>query len=280
MKRIEYVIIFMENEIVNNINLKDFPEHKPRNRIKLSYKWIDTNVENLLDGGCSFGYGTRYLAEKSKNTYGIDVNKVHIAVASLRYKNIDFRFGALEKTDYESNFFDLVNLNDVLEHTNDKIQTLNEMYRVLKKGGEIIISTPHKGLFAFMDPYNYGYYLRRFFPGFYKFIYKLVRLVKEGKIPEEFNPEHTQKHEHYSLRDFINMLQQSSFRDGYSIEKVFRSGLLIEVLIMNIESILNIFLPQRISRMILKPFSWLGDVDYLIPYGILSYNIAIKVRKL
>lgn len=270
----------MDSEILKNINLKDFPEHKPRNRIKLSYKWIDANVENLLDGGCSFGYGTKLLAERSKNTFGIDVNMVHIAVASMRYKNINFKSGVLEHTDYRSEFFDLVNLNDVLEHTNDKIQTLNEMYRVLKKGGKIIITTPHKGLFAFLDPYNYGYYLRRLLPGFYKLIYKLIRFVKEGKIPEEFNPEHTQKHEHYSLKDFKAMLNQSSFHDGYKIEKVFRSGLIIEVMIMNIESILNIFLPQRVSRIILKPLSWLGDVDYWIPYGVFSYNIAIKVSKL
>ncbi|MFC2130181.1 methyltransferase domain-containing protein [Bacteroidota bacterium] len=258
---------------------KDFPEHRLGNRVKLSYKWIDGNVENLLDGGCSYGYGTRFLAEKSKNTYAIDVNETHIEVASKRYTDINFKTGILENTEYSDNFFDYIVLNDVLEHTTDKIQTLQEMYRILKPGGTIIISTPHKGMFAFIDPYNYGYNLRKFIPWLYKGLYKIIRLIKEGKIPGEFNPKHIEKHWHYSIKDFRNMLDSTGFNDNYRIEKTFRSGLFMEVLVMNLESILNIFFKQRISQFLLKPLSWLAEIDYWIPYGILSYNIAVKIKK-
>ncbi len=264
---------------VKDINLKDFPDQNLRNRIKLSYNWLEENNENLFDGGCSYGYGTRYLSQKSTNTYAIDMNKIHIAVANEKYKNINFKVGVLEDTGYEDSFFDAIVLNDVLEHTNDKIQTLSEMYRILKPGAYIIISTPHKGLFAFLDPYNYGYNLKKYLPLLYKTLYKFIRLIKERKIPKEFNPEHEQKHFHYSLKDYKEMLALSRFKNNYSIEKIFRSGLLIEVLVMNIESILNILLPQRISRFLLKPLSLLAEIDYWIPYGVLSYNIALKISK-
>jgi len=270
----------MSEELINKIDFKDFPENKLSNRVKLSYKWIDKKVERLLDGGCSYGYGTRFLAKKSINTFGIDINEIHIAVASHRYKHISFKTGVLEDTGYEDSFFDFIVLNDVLEHTSDKIGTINEMFRILKPGGEIIISTPHKGLFGFLDPYNYGYNLRKYFPWLYRGLYKFIRLIKEGSVPGDFNPEHEQKHYHYSLNDFIRMLGESSFKDNYKIEKIFRSGLLIEVLVMNLESFLNIFLPQRISQKILTPFYYLAEVDYWIPFGIFAYNIALKIKKL
>jgi 2-polyprenyl-3-methyl-5-hydroxy-6-metoxy-1,4-benzoquinol methylase len=267
-------------ERINNINLKDFPQHKLANRIKLSYKWMDKEIDKLLDGGCSYAYGTRFLAQKSKETYGIDINEIHIKVAGLRYKNINFRVGILEDTDFENEYFDFIILNDVLEHTNDKINTLNEMYRILRPEGAIIISTPHKGLFAIFDPYNYGYYLRKILPGLYKGLYKIIRLIKEGHFPKEFNPEHQQKHYHYSLQNLRKMLDSTEFKGNYKIEKKFRSGLFMEVLVMNLESFLNIFLKQRISQILLKPLSFLAEIDYWIPYGILSYNIALKIRKL
>ena len=263
----------------SGILLKDFPEHKLGNRVMLSYKWIGNNIENLLDGGCSYGYGTKYLAEKSKNTFGLDVNPVHIEVASHRYKNIHFKVGILEDTGYETNFFDVIVLNDVLEHTTDKIQTLEEMFRIIRPDGELIISTPHRGLFACFDPYNYGYNLRKYMPFLYKFLYKSIRFLKEGKTPESYNPEHEQKHCHYSLRDYRKMLDSTSFKDSYNILRVFRSGLFTEVFIMNLESFFSVFLKQRISKILLKPISWLAELDYWIPYGILSYNIAIKIRK-
>ncbi len=262
-----------------NINFEDFPEHKPGNRVKLSYKWLPEKINTLLDGGCSYGYGTKYLAEKSNKTFAIDVNPLHIYVAKQRYKHINFEVKPLEYTEFPDEYFDAIVLNDVLEHTNDKIQTLNEMYRILKPNGTLIISTPHKGLFAFLDPYNYGYFLQKYLNPVYRILFKLVRFLKEGKIPNDFNPEHKQKHYHYSLNDFHRMLNKTQFKGNYHIEKVFRSGLLIEVLVMNLESVLKIFFPQRLIGLILKPLRFVAEKDYWIPYGKLSYNIAIKVCK-
>ncbi|TAL70073.1 MAG: class I SAM-dependent methyltransferase [Bacteroidetes bacterium] len=268
--------------IKNNDDLKEFkefPEHDITNRIKLSFNWLPEGIENLLDGGCSYGYGTRFFRKKSKNVFGIDVNPKHIEIAQKRYTDINFKCCMLEHTDFASEFFDAIVINDVLEHTQDKIQSLNEMNRILQLGGTIIISTPHKGLFALLDPYNYGYYLRKWLPWVYKVTYKFIRLIKSGKIPKDYNPEHQEKHFHYSLKDYIKMLDQSGFSEKYTIEKVFRSGLFIEVFTMNLESFLNIILPMRLVRILLKPFYWISQIDYRIPYGVIAYNIAVRIKK-
>lgn len=262
-----------------NINYTEYPEQKLSGRIKFSYDNIPDEVEKLLDAGCSYGYGTKYFAEKSKETYGIDISEEHIRIARSKYPNINFSCRTTEATGFESDFFDAVVFNDVLEHTKDKIKSLSELFRVLKNNGTFIISTPNKGLFGFLDPYNYGYYLRKLLPFFYKLLYKVIRFFKEGKFPKEFNPEHLEKHYHYSLKDLKNMLDSSDFKGTYEIKKVFRSGLFIEVLTMNLEVFLSIFLKKKIRDKILKPFVLLSELDYKIPYGALAYNIAIVVVK-
>jgi 2-polyprenyl-3-methyl-5-hydroxy-6-metoxy-1,4-benzoquinol methylase len=262
------------------INFEDYPEHKLTGRGKLSFKWLHDNIANLLDGGCSYGYSTRYFKTKATATYGIDINPIHIEIAKTRYPDVNFICSGLEETGLKSDFFDAIVLNDVLEHTHDKLQTLNEMFRLLKSKGIIIISTPNKGLFGFLDPYNFGFYFRKYVPSLYKALYKIIRLIKEGKIPKEFNPAHLEKHWHYSKRDLLEMLNKSSFKNRFKVEKIFRSGLLVEVLTMNLEIILGVFIPNKILNVILKPFRFLSNLDYWICYGNFSYNIAMKIIKI
>ncbi len=256
-----------------------FPERKLGNRVKLSYKWTSEKVERLLDAGCSYGYGTKFLAEKANETWAIDINPEHIEIARSRYPRVNFAVANLERLPFEDEIFDATILNDVLEHTDDPIAALNEIYRVTKPNGFIIISVPHKGLFAFLDPYNYGYKLLKTFPSLYRRLFKLARLIKEGKAPEAPNPEHKKEHRHYSLKELERLLNASKFKDSYEIEKVFRSALLLEPLVLNLEAFGKILLKEELLNKLIKPFKYLEEIDYWIPCGPLSYNIAVKVRK-
>jgi ubiquinone/menaquinone biosynthesis C-methylase UbiE len=258
---------------------KEYPEAEMTGRLKKAFNWLPEKSGNLLDAGCSYGYGTRFFAQKAEKTYGIELNPLHIEIARSRYPYINFSLCSVENTNFQENFFDAVVMTDVLEHTNDKIKSLNELYRILRPGGVLILSTPHRGLFGFLDPYNYGYFIRKYFFGLYKFLYKIIRLLKEGKFPKEFNPEHLQKHEHYSLKDFEEMLNDSDFKEKYEIKDKFLSGLFIEVFTMIAEVFLNIFFGRKVVKALLKPLTFLSEKDYEIPYGRLSYNIALKIIK-
>ena len=79
-------------------DFESYPEHPLRGRTKLAYDWIPDRVRNLLDGGCAWGYSTRYFDLKSKQTYGIDSNDRYITVAKHRYPHIHFTAGRLENT--------------------------------------------------------------------------------------------------------------------------------------------------------------------------------------
>ena len=255
----------------------NYPESSLRERIKLAYDWIPENCQRLLDGGCAFGYGTRHFKTKAAKAWGVDPNKNYIAVAQQRYPDITFRNCGLEQTPFEAGSFDTIILNDVLEHVIDEGKVLNEMCRLLASGGTFIITTPHRGLFSFMDPDNYAYHLRTKVPWLYRWLYR----TKYGKNPaSQIKPGYEQLHRHYNRQDLIRLLNHSDFKDRYEVEVVFRSGLIAGVLAGNLYELFSLILGVKPAGALVKPLHWLADREFFIPFGPLAYNIAIRVKKL
>lgn len=101
----------------------------------------------LLDLGCGVGTIDFYLAPKVKSLIGIDVSKhaIEIAIKNSR------KFGLVKKISYFTiNFpnetinkkFDVVLCSEVLEHVlNDRL-ALTRIYKLLKKGGFLILTSP------------------------------------------------------------------------------------------------------------------------------------------
>ncbi|HDZ61451.1 MAG TPA: class I SAM-dependent methyltransferase [Candidatus Pacearchaeota archaeon] len=257
---------------IDHIN---FPESPLKGRIKWAYNKIPLKSKTLLDGGCAWGYGTRFFKKKCINTYGIDPNKDFIKIAKERYSHIKFINCGLEKTPFQNNFFDVIILNDVLEHVKDEKRVLNEMYRVLKKGGNLIITTPHKGLFSFMDSDNYVFLIRTKIPKLYKKLYKMYK----GEYPKKIRPGYEDWHKHYSVKEIVHMLNSSKFNNHFSLVKTFRSGFFIGPFVGNLQLIGDTFLGRRITSFLLKPLLILSNIDYWIPYNKLSYNLAIRLIK-
>lgn len=57
-------------------------------------------------------------------------------------REITFLEGSLDALPYEENFFDAINCLDVLEHTFDPEQVIQQFARVLKPGGKVFITAP------------------------------------------------------------------------------------------------------------------------------------------
>ena len=254
-----------------------YPETTLRDRFKLAHDWIPAGSQRILDGGCAFGCGTRHFQKGDAKVWGVDPNAEFIAIAQKRYPNISFQVCGLERTPFEANFFDVIILNDVLEHVIDERKALNEMCRILSPNGSFIITTPHRGLFAFMDPDNYTYHLRTKAPGLYRFLFR----AKYGKLPpSQIKPGYEQLHRHYALSDFKRLLDESDFKGRYTIESVFRGGLFIGVFGSNLFELLSVFLGVKTAGKVTKPLQWFSDRDYFISCGPLAYNIGIRIRKL
>ena len=240
----------------------------------LAFDWIPKNTRTLLDGGCAWGYGTRFFKEKSKIAYGIEIKGKNIRVAKKRYPEINFLNCGLEKTPFKSNFFDVIILNDVLEHVKNELISLDEMFRILKSGGTLIITTPHKGLFAFMDPLAFVLSQKKKETALYRLLYR----IKNGKYPPEDCSKCKEEHRHYSIGNLVSLLNKSKFNENYEIEKIFRSGLFIGVFTDDLVFFLSV-INKKWASFLLKPLSFLSEIDFWIPYNGFSNNIAIKIKK-
>jgi SAM-dependent methyltransferase len=98
----------------------------------------------LLDVGCNDGSFTLRAAERcgAGETYGMDVDDGSLDAA--RKNGVRAQKGnANEKFPFESDFFDVVISNQVIEHLLDPDNFFEEVHRVLKPGGYCVIATPN-----------------------------------------------------------------------------------------------------------------------------------------
>lgn len=95
----------------------------------------------LLDVGCGDGFEIFFFKQKGWNVYGVDIDDESIKTG-LKYGLNIFR-GDLINANYASNYFDVVRMMHSLEHVHNPNETINEINRILKPGGEFIIGIPN-----------------------------------------------------------------------------------------------------------------------------------------
>lgn len=98
----------------------------------------------VLDVGCHSGTFTQKLLSRVGTTkiYGVDISASAILLAKKRIPFGEFKIADGASLPYEDNFFEAVFCLEMLEHVDDPIKVLSEIYRVLKKGGYAIILVP------------------------------------------------------------------------------------------------------------------------------------------
>lgn len=157
--------------------------------IKLRYRiCIDYIRENslILDAACGSGFGAELLSEKAQTVYGIDISKDAIDYANQRHKkdNIVFLKGDIKKTKFKNDFFDASISIETLEHLHDRDLYLQELKKLTKNDGRVIISTPQKKSDIPLTPFHIKEYeytefkqlLQRYFV-----IEKIIGLKREVK---------------------------------------------------------------------------------------------------
>lgn len=110
---------------------------------------IDTKDKNVLEIGTGFGFFMAYaITVLNWDMYGIepgkdDFGRFEIARSILDYNSIDRERlvnGSGERIKFESNSFDIVISNDVLEHVENPKAVILEAVRVLRPGGIAIFN--------------------------------------------------------------------------------------------------------------------------------------------
>ncbi len=121
----------------------------------------------VLEVGCGEGYGTSLLSQNGVNIIGLDVDKNTIEHGSNKYgsENCIFRVYDGVNIPYENDTFDTVISFQVIEHIQDDINYVSEIYRVLKRNGFFILTTPNRTyrLKSGQKPWN-RFHIREYYP--------------------------------------------------------------------------------------------------------------------
>lgn len=109
------------------------------------YSYVSDNVENkkILDLCCGDGVDSEYFRQLGANVIGIDGSSELIKIANDKYSKNKFDIGMAEELPYDDQSFDVVYSKYAIM-TSANIQPIfNEIYRVLKSGGEFIYLVTH-----------------------------------------------------------------------------------------------------------------------------------------
>ncbi|MDQ3897249.1 MAG: class I SAM-dependent methyltransferase [Actinomycetota bacterium] len=190
----------------------------------------------LLDVGCHACADTVLWADRAAALFGADVDPA-LADGPPEVRKVFASAGTLP---FRSASFDVVTFVEVLEHLPTHLErlALEEIRRVLRPDGLLLLTTPHKGWFAWLDPMDTKRRLR----------------LQHGK-----------GHKHYSMDEIRALL------DGlFEIELVHRSSLILHP----ISTWLGIGNRNRWPTL----RAALSDWDYRHRFGPASFNLALVGR--
>jgi len=210
-----------QKEIFNALNVKK--DNNLHHKLLLEYQMkkaqgllknfpilkVDIAQKKVLDYGCSNGGISIAMHELyPEAVYGIDINRNGILHAQEEVKNraiSNIFFIAYEgrKIPFENEFFDTIIMYDVIEHLQNPSDNLLELKRVLKKTGQIYITT-----FPWYHPH--GVHLWNVFPAPWTHLIFPERIVTQVRcgMPKKYGDLGLNK---MTVRKLHKLLEKTGF---------------------------------------------------------------------
>src|SRR3990172_12552172 len=133
-----------QNMYDNQKNLGNLAEN-PRVKIMLSMiDKLDLQNKNILDIGCYDGTFLSLIKNQNNNFYGLETSDWGVEKTQEKGINVQrYFFDGENRLPFPDNFFNAVVAGEIIEHIFDTEFFLEEIKRILKPGGRIVISTPN-----------------------------------------------------------------------------------------------------------------------------------------
>ena len=122
----------------------------------IAYKEAAKRIKGtVLEIGSGEGYGIQELASKTEHYIAVDKYNTNISDELMNKNNITFIQSEVPPLkDIEENSIDFVVSFQVIEHIKEDNQFLAEIQRVLKPGGELILTTPNIKMSLSRNPWH------------------------------------------------------------------------------------------------------------------------------
>ncbi len=103
----------------------------------------------ILDVGCGTGLNASFLSKSGHTVTGVDISGV--AVEQFRKNGFEGFVCDIETQSLPApdGSYDLIYASEVIEHCADTSSFLRELFRLLKPGGTLLISTPNSAFWPF-----------------------------------------------------------------------------------------------------------------------------------
>ena len=111
-------------------------------RLAMIQRYAPLDGRRVLDVGCGLGMYVQRFRERTPLAYGIEIDLERAVTAGRTLPNI--AVATAERLPFPDGCFDVILLNEVIEHVTDDRQTLVEVVRVLRPGGRLVIFAPNR----------------------------------------------------------------------------------------------------------------------------------------
>lgn len=144
----------------------------------------------ILDAGCgSAGVMLPLSMEERFDVYGVEIF-MHSEIIIIKERTglpFHFNIADIRKLPFKDNFFDWVLFLDTIEHIKNPEVACREIYRVLKKGGFCMITTPARFKYLFKRDPHFSIFGLLLFPNkVQKFIAKKIFKIKDYDVEKIF----------------------------------------------------------------------------------------------
>lgn len=119
----------------------------------------------VLDIACGEGYGSAMLANNASKVFGVDISEEVIKHAGSRYtnQNLEYLVGSCSDIPLSDSSADLVVSFETIEHHDQHELMMQEIKRVLKNTGVLLISSPDKYYYSEEPGFNNPHHIKELY---------------------------------------------------------------------------------------------------------------------